>query len=83
MFSVIEPIPASPSSCGYCGPPGERSDANTNLHVACFNGLRLSCDVSPTSAAHLDGQLLISSREGIPEDDRPRMEAVGHLLLQA
>ncbi|KAF9482516.1 hypothetical protein BDN70DRAFT_432045 [Pholiota conissans] len=43
--SVVSPSPAGATTCGYCSPPGQRSEAATNCHAAALHAYLLSCSV--------------------------------------
>ncbi|KAI0758303.1 arginine-tRNA-protein transferase [Irpex lacteus] len=44
MPSIVSPLPPEPGTCGYCGPPGERSKAKTNHHAGSLMPIRLTCE---------------------------------------
>jgi len=44
ILSIISPLTARSSSCGYCGPPGERSTTKSNHHEAKLIPTQLSCE---------------------------------------
>ncbi|KAF8076278.1 arginine-tRNA-protein transferase [Lyophyllum atratum] len=43
--SIIIPSGSSSSTCGYCSPPGQRSEDKSSRHSASLDAIRLSCDV--------------------------------------
>lgn len=45
LVSVLSPLNAGSSTCGYCGPPGKRTAAKTNVHAAECISTQLSCQV--------------------------------------
>ncbi|RDX53977.1 hypothetical protein OH76DRAFT_1342417 [Lentinus brumalis] len=44
-LSIISPLRAHSSTCGYCSPPGERSATKSNYHAAECMAAQLSCRV--------------------------------------
>ncbi|KAI1796274.1 arginine-tRNA-protein transferase [Ganoderma leucocontextum] len=44
-LTVFSPLPPRNSTCGYCGPPGQRSEAPTNYHAAEGVAEVISCRV--------------------------------------
>ncbi|KAH9899760.1 arginine-tRNA-protein transferase [Cubamyces lactineus] len=44
-LSILAPLRPHNSTCGYCGPPGQRSEEETNYHRAEGLALQLSCRV--------------------------------------
>ena len=47
VLSLFVPLTPRNSTCGYCGPPGERSAGRTSYHAAEGIAYRLSCQVRP------------------------------------
>jgi arginine-tRNA-protein transferase len=45
IISVAQASGPRRTSCGYCSPPGQRSDADTFVQSAGLSALQLSCDV--------------------------------------
>ncbi|KZT12812.1 uncharacterized protein LAESUDRAFT_733408 [Laetiporus sulphureus 93-53] len=43
ILTIIAPLTPSNSTCGYCGPPGERSKEETSWHQAECIPLQMSC----------------------------------------
>ncbi|CAL1701413.1 unnamed protein product [Somion occarium] len=43
VLSIISPLTPHDGTCGYCGPPGQRSVARTNCHAAELQPTQLSC----------------------------------------
>ncbi|KAI9000901.1 arginine-tRNA-protein transferase [Trametes punicea] len=44
-ISIVSPLRPHNSTCGYCGPPGERSKGKSNYHKAECLAMQLSCRV--------------------------------------
>ena len=44
-LTVFSPLPPHNSTCGYCGPPGRRSQAQSNYHAAEGVAELMSCRV--------------------------------------
>ncbi|KAI0082575.1 hypothetical protein K474DRAFT_1655378 [Panus rudis PR-1116 ss-1] len=44
MTSILCPLAPSNSTCGYCGPPGQRSATKSNCHAAELIPIRMTCD---------------------------------------
>lgn len=45
VLSIVQPLTPHNSTCGYCGPPGQRSVAKSNRHAAELSADQLSCMV--------------------------------------
>ncbi|EKM59382.1 uncharacterized protein PHACADRAFT_87497, partial [Phanerochaete carnosa HHB-10118-sp] len=45
ILAVVSPLTPHAGSCGYCGPPGKRSERKTNVHAAELTLLDCSCTV--------------------------------------
>ncbi|OCH90708.1 hypothetical protein OBBRIDRAFT_819164 [Obba rivulosa] len=43
IMDILSPLTPHASSCGYCGPPGERSKTKSSVHQAECMPLQLSC----------------------------------------
>lgn len=88
VLSIVYPHEAYQSSCGYCGPQGERSKEETSYHIAALTAIQLSGDVGPrpgrgkTFTGVLQFLMLCHIMlAGVPEDGRPRLEEVRQVLL--
>ncbi|KAJ3758513.1 arginine-tRNA-protein transferase [Lentinula raphanica] len=45
VLSIAQPTGRYASTCGYCSPPGERSERESARHAASLNAIQLSCEV--------------------------------------
>lgn len=82
VVSVGMPLGPGCSTCGYCGPLGERSSTETSFKKAGFIASQLSCRVS--TLWHKTHVILFSfsdSSPGLSKDDLPRVETIWNILL--
>ncbi len=82
LFSPLSP--RNSGTCGYCGPPGQRSAAPTNYHAAEGVSEVMNCRVLRCYGAGNGSRRLTDYRllVGVPGNDGPGLEAIGDLLLQ-
>ena len=78
VLSVGTPLGSGSSTCGYCGPSGERSTTETSFKKAGLIALQLSCEVRNL---HKDTLSLAEKSLGLSKDDRPRVETIRDILL--
>src|SRR6266567_1579912 len=45
ISNIAIPYGPNTSTCGYCSPPGQRSNAETSYHTASLEAIKLSCEV--------------------------------------
>lgn len=78
VLSICTPLGPGSSTCGYCGPLGERSTAESSFKKAGLISPQLSCEVRSLhhTSIHFSESLL-----GLSKDDRPRVETFWHILL--
>ena len=81
ILAVVSPITPHASTCGYCGPPGQRSEEETSVHAAELIPMDCTCLVRPLRI--IPRYWLSFLLVGLPDDDRPGLEEVGNILLQA
>lgn len=82
VVSVGMPLGPGCSTCGYCGPLGERSNAETSFKKAGFIASQLSCEVSPLrNETHVILFAFSDSSLGLSKDDLPRVETIWDILL--
>jgi hypothetical protein len=51
--NIVYPGTGGATTCGYCSPPGQRSEEATSYHAATLQALKLSCSVGMTSYTSL------------------------------
>lgn len=70
------------SSCGYCSPPGERSQADTFVQSGGLVGIQLSCDVCTSWLLELLERVSDAcSGPGLPAHDRSRLATIWDMVL--